>query len=99
MQDIVSTYIYKTKNYDKFTVDPQYNRDVNMKHVDKIVKSYKEFGDYGQDFPIVVDETFRIIDGQHRFHARKKLGFTIFYVQSLELDSIKLGGINDAIAK
>lgn len=99
MQDIVATYIYKTKNYDKFTVDPQYNRDVNMKHVDKIVKSYKEFGDYGQDFPIVVDETFRIIDGQHRFNARKKLGLTIFYIQSLELDSIKLGGINDAIAK
>lgn len=99
MQDIVATYIYKTKNYDKFTVDPQYNRDVNMKHVDKIVKSYKEFGDYGQDFPIVVDESFRIIDGQHRFNARKKLGLTIFYIQSLDLDSIKLGGINDAIAK
>ncbi|MGL4779907.1 MAG: ParB N-terminal domain-containing protein, partial [Bacteroidales bacterium] len=91
--------VYKTKEYSQFKLDSEYNRDVNANHVKKIKESLKKFGDFGECFPIVVDETGRIVDGQHRFSARKELGLTIYYIQSTELDSTKLGGINDAIAK
>lgn len=99
MKGIVHSSIYKTKEYNQFLIDSEYNRDVNTNHVKKLKDSIKTFGDYGDCFPIVVDENMRIVDGQHRFTARKELGLTIYYIQSTELDSTKLGGINDSVNK
>lgn len=97
--DLQAGVIYKTKDYSKFIIDSDYNRVVNNKHVKKVKDSIKTFGDYGLCYPIVVDDKFKIIDGQHRIHARKELGLVIYYIQDIELDSTKLGGINDAVAK
>jgi hypothetical protein len=97
--DLQAGAIYKTKDYSKFIIDSDYNRVVNDKHVKKVKESIKTFGDYGHCYPIVVDDKFKIIDGQHRFQARTALGLVIYYIQDIELDSTKLGGINDAIAK
>jgi hypothetical protein len=99
MADLIATQIYKTKDYDKFVIDENLNRNVNIPNVKKIKNSIKDYGDHGVVFPIVVDDKMRIIDGQHRFTARKELGLTIYYIQDLELDINKLGGINDAVKK
>jgi ParB-like nuclease domain len=98
-QDLVALSIYKTKDYSKFSIDDAYNRDVNENIVKKIKASIKDCGDKGHVFPIVVDDKFRIIDGQHRFKARKELGLSIYYIQDIELDSQSLGIINDAVGK
>lgn len=98
-QDLVALSIYKTKDYDKFSIDDKYNRDVNENIVKKIKASIKDCGDKGHVFPIVVDDKFRIIDGQHRFRARKEMNLSIYYIQDIELDSTSLGIINDAVGK
>lgn len=97
--DLQALSIYKTKDYSKFIVDDEYNRDVNESNVKKIKKSITTYGDHGAVFPIVVDNNFRIIDGQHRFTARKEMNLSIYYVQDIELSSTVLGGINDSISK
>jgi hypothetical protein len=99
MTDLIATQIYKTKDYDKFVIDANLNRDVNIANVRKIKNSIKNYGDHGVVFPIAVDDKMRIIDGQHRFTARKELGLTIYYLQDLDIDINKLGGINDAVKK
>lgn len=99
MSDLIATQIYKTKDYEKFVLDQNLNRDVSNANVKKIKSSIKDYGDHGMVFPIVVDDRMRIIDGQHRFTARKELGLTIYYIQDLDLDISKLGGINDAVKK
>ena len=91
--------IYKTKDYSAFIIDPVYNREVDVKHVKKLTTCYKTIGDFGEAYPIVVDENMRIVDGQHRYTARKELGLPIYYIQSIELSSDKLGLINDAMKK
>lgn len=97
--DLQAGIIYKTKDYDKFIIDSEYNRDIVSRNVKNIYNSIKTYGDYGHCYPIVVDDKFRIIDGQHRFTARKQANLTIYYIQDIELDSKVLGGINDAISK
>ena len=97
--DLQAAVVYKTKDYSKFVLDNNYNREVDEKHVKKIVKSINTYGDQGAVFPIVVDNNFKVIDGQHRFTARKELGKVIYYIMDIELDSKVLGGINDAMKK
>lgn len=97
--DLVAGTIYKTKEYDKFTLDNSYNREVDDRHVKKIIKSINTYGDQGLVFPIVVDNNYRVTDGQHRFTARKQLGKAIYYIMDIELESRVLGGINDAMKK
>jgi hypothetical protein len=99
MNGIVSGEILSTRNYEQFIINPEYNRDLSFSHIKKIKKSIQQFGDMGSCFPIVVDETGLVIDGQHRFTARKELKLPIYFIQSAILDSKILGGINDAIAK
>ena len=97
--DLQSGIIYQTKKYDKFKYNTGENRTVDLSHVKKYKKSIQLYGDYGELFPIVVDENFNIVDGQHRFTGRQELGLVIFYIQSIKLESKVLGGINDAMKK
>jgi hypothetical protein len=99
MSDLKALEVYQSRDYDKFVIDSEYNREVDLKHVKKLEQCFKDAGDFGKLYPIIVDDKFRIIDGQHRFTARKKLGLIIYYIQTLEITSEKLGMINDGIAK
>ena len=99
MSDLKALEVYQSRDYDKFVIDSEYNREVNVKHVKKIQDCYKQVGDFGKLFPIIVDDKFRIIDGQHRFMARKSLNMIVYYVQSIEITPDQLGLINDAISK
>ena len=73
--DVTAYYVRKTNNYKKFRfVDG--NRDVAR--TGRIRNSIKENGWYRQ--PILVNEHFEIIEGQHRFVVCKELGLPIEYV-------------------
>ena len=67
--------IYESKDYDKFKM-----LDANRKlgHVQKIIDSIKSVGVLW--VPILVNEKFEIIDGQHRFAACKALRLPIYYI-------------------
>lgn len=97
--DLKALEVYQSRDYEKFVIDSEYNREVNLKHVKKIQDCYKQVGDFGKLFPIIVDDKYKIIDGQHRFLARKALNMIIYYVQSIEITPDQLGLINDAISK
>ena len=83
--------ILKTVNYDIFKM-VKGNRRVNQTNYSKIIKSMKE---EQLIIPIVVNENYEIIDGQHRFLACKDLGKPIYYfiVSGYGLDQVKRANI------
>lgn len=68
--------VLKTKNYEMFK-SVLGNRDLIERNIQKKVDSMKE---YGQITPIIVNEKYEIIDGQHRLEACKRLGIEVSYV-------------------
>lgn len=74
------TKILTTKNYSMFKF-LKFNREVNERKVQAMVASYEAGLDLFHHFPIVVDKTMNIFDGQHRFEACKRLGIPIYYTQ------------------
>lgn len=69
--------LYESYDYDKFDYIKG-NRDVSTSQVDRIINSIQKFGVIENEF-IQVASNFKIIDGQHRFAAKKKLGLPIIY--------------------
>lgn len=69
--------LQKTNNYDKFKTRKN-NRKIVASHILKLVKSMKQ--EYLVS-PIIVNEKYEIIDGQHRFLAIKKLNLPVFYLK------------------
>lgn len=68
--------IFSTLDYDKFKF-LDYNR--RIRKAKNLEKSIREL-DLTECVPIVVNEDFYIIDGQHRFAICKELGYPIYYV-------------------
>lgn len=68
--------IKTTTNYDLFSFI-QGNREIDNRHVNKLIKSIKE---QNIPTPIVVNEKMEIVDGQHRFYALKALNMPINYI-------------------
>lgn len=83
--------IMKTNNYDLFKI-VKGNRRVNQANYSKIIKSMKE---EQLIIPIVVNEKYEIIDGQHRFMASKDLGKPIYYfvVNGYGIEQVKRANI------
>lgn len=69
--------IEKTKDYDRFQVYT-YNRPINRSLVLRLKDSINKIG-YIDAKPILVDEEFTIIDGQHRYMACVELEIPISY--------------------
>jgi len=70
--------IYKSYEYSNFKfVD--YNRNICEKNLTKLIDLNKERNRFHL-FPIVVDMSLNIIDGQHRYEASKQLNSPIHYV-------------------
>ena len=69
--------VKSTKNYDLFK-RINYNREVMIPRIDKIVESIKK---YGFILPILVNGNMMIVDGQHRLEAAKKAGSEVLYIQ------------------
>lgn len=73
--ETIFSKILVTNDYEKFSLLPS-NRDINEGKVKAIVKSMtKQF----LINPIMVNENFQIIDGQHRFEASKRLVKPVYY--------------------
>lgn len=64
------------------------NRTVNKVHVKRLKSSFQK--SYLMS-PIIVNEKFQIIDGQHRFEAAKELGLPVNYimVKGYGLDEVR----------
>lgn len=85
MKDVESNIkVYVTKDYSIFNF-LECNRAVNQNQVKKIVKSIQEKGYY--PVPILVDDNYTIIDGQHRFTALEQLNLPVYYIKSAFIDT------------
>jgi ParB-like nuclease domain len=74
-----------TKNYDQFKFY-ECNRNLSRGLILSLKKSITELG-YVKSKPIIVNDDFIIIDGQHRFAACKELGIPIVYeIENIPLD-------------
>lgn len=70
--------IFTTTNYHKFrTIEG--NREVNKTHLKRLAKSVSETS-YLDIIPIIVNEDFEVIDGQHRLEVARELGLPVNYV-------------------
>lgn len=76
-EDEVHSNVYKTKDYQKFS-RLKYNREINENHVSNIIEKIKENNLLHKN-PIIVDDNFHIIDGQHRWIAAQFLNLYIYY--------------------
>ena len=65
------------------------NRDIKDSKIKKLIRAIKAGHDYLPQCPILVDEDYNIIDGQHRFYLCKQLKVPIHYIK------IKKGGIKE----
>lgn len=74
-----NTKINYTSDYGQFHF-LRGNRDLNEAKVNKIIKSVNDGLNFFKYCPILVNEGFYIIDGQHRYVASKKLKLPIFFV-------------------
>ena len=79
--------VYVTTNYDMFGHFDG-NREINETHVKNLMESLAE---RQLPVPIVVDEVFRVGDGQNRLEACKRLGIPVYYIiiQGLTLEDVK----------
>lgn len=68
------------------------NRNVNKRHVQKLIKSFTENPELVPTRPILVNEKMEVIDGQHRLEACRALGLPVYYTMStgLGIDSAQL---------
>jgi len=67
----------KTKNYDLFKFRHA-NRLIDHGLVSRLKKSIEKIG-FIKSRPVLINENFEIIDGQHRFIACKELDMPIYY--------------------
>lgn len=87
--DVSAYYVRKTNDYGKFKfVDG--NRDIEKTAILK--KSISENGWYRQ--PILVNENFQIIEGQHRFVVCKELMLPIEYIVEKGLEAKDCAPLN-----
>lgn len=74
MKKEISGTIYKTSDYGKFTFIKS-NRE--LKSLGKLERAAIELGFYA---PIIVNEKYEVIDGQHRLAVSEKLGIPVEYI-------------------
>ena len=71
-------HLGETRNYDRFKF-VESNRDINDNNVNKIEQSILEIG---IQVPIVVNDKYEIIEGQHRFIALRRNKLVVPYIIS-----------------
>lgn len=87
--DVPHNVVQQTTNYEQFQFINS-NREQNRGHIEAIKKAFEEMGNLTAVQPILVNERYQIIDGQHRFHACKELGYPIYFTMQPGL------GVKDA---
>lgn len=69
--------IYQTKEYEKFIIY-DWNRTIDKQTLNKIHKSVEEHG--WKVEPIIVNEKYGIIDGQHRYTYAREHNLPVYYI-------------------
>lgn len=79
--------VFSSTNYDMFKFLDA-NRKLNVRNYSKLINSMKE---EQLEIPVIVNEKFEIIDGQHRFTAAKELGLPVYYMirKGYGIDQVK----------
>jgi ParB-like nuclease domain len=72
------TKILESKEYEKFRFLP-FNRPISQRKIDTLVKRMEKHG-FLPGTPVVVNRSFEILFGQHRFSAARQLQIPFFYV-------------------
>jgi len=70
--------VQQTIDYDQFNFIEN-NREQSQGHIWALKEAFTTVGNLTRVQPILVNERFDIIDGQHRFTAARELGEPIFY--------------------
>lgn len=70
------------------------NRGVNKAHVGRLVQAISENAEMTKYTPIVVNENYEVIDGQHRLEALTQLGLPVHYIKGEGLDLSNVQGLN-----
>jgi hypothetical protein len=93
-QDTTVNTVLKTNDYSKFK-SKDGNRNLNELHLKRLTESVKQ-NDLLHANPILVNENYEIIDGQHRFNVCRQLGKSIHYikVKGLGLQEIQILNAN-----
>lgn len=68
--------VFKTTNYGMFKMMND-NRQINLLHVERLIESFKN---KHLVCPIIVNDHYEIIDGQHRLQASKETGLPVYYI-------------------
>lgn len=84
--------IQHTLDYDKFRTIAG-NREVDQPHVRRLAEEIA-LNDLTPYSPVLVNETWEIIDGQHRFEVCKSLNLPVYYLQVPGLDLTSVQRIN-----
>jgi hypothetical protein len=93
-QDKEVNQVYKTNDYSKFK-SKDGNRNLNELHLKRLTESVKQ-NDLLHANPILINENYEVIDGQHRFNVCTILGKPIYYVmvKGLGLSEIQILNAN-----
>jgi hypothetical protein len=79
-QDVLVSPIFSTTQYGIFRIDES-NRPIDPGHLEKIYDAINA-KNLLREYPIVVDQSMTVIDGQHRLRAAEALGVPVFYIVS-----------------
>lgn len=93
-EPMLKEQVQKTTDYHLFTFVSG-NRKVNMAHVRRLEKSFSKRQLFS---PIIVNEFYQIIDGQHRYTVCKKLELPIHYIiiEGYGLDEVQILNTNSS---
>lgn len=82
-----SPEIKKSYNYDQFK-KIAWNRSLDKSNLAKLIEeNRKDFKLH--NFPIIVTEDMKVVDGQHRLQVAKELGSPVYYIVNGKDDSFK----------
>ena len=71
--------IHASTNYKQFKLLGA-NREIREGHLAVLDKAFEENGNITRVSPIIVNENFEVIDGQHRLKVCERRGIPVFYV-------------------
>lgn len=79
MDDTLQNVIQSTFKYDQFNLLAN-NRAVDENHVRRLKKAFAENPQTAAAQPILVNQRFEVIDGQHRLEACKELSLPVYFI-------------------
>lgn len=89
------TTIQKTEDYNLFKRITG-NRTINKAQVSKLYDSISENPDLIKAAPIIVNDNYEVVDGQHRLEALKKLGLPVYFFKLPDLALSDVQRLNSA---